>query len=210
MSKTPDSGKAARCAGRLDRRAISGQGSRALRAEPRAHGRAGRQGRLRLGRAARKGRGARQRRRAGGRHGQDLLQAHRILAVRSAARAGSADAAVLRLYDRLGERHPAASAASRGADDAVKPERGDKRFQDPEWGQQRLLRFPQAGLSRHLALGRRPGRACRWPRRAHPPQGRLLRQADLQRDLAVQLHPHQSGAVSRDGRLATARTWCAA
>ena len=51
-----------------------------LRAEPGAHGRAGRQGRLRLGRAARKGRGARQRRRTGRRHGQDLLQAHRILA----------------------------------------------------------------------------------------------------------------------------------
>ena len=77
-------------------------------------------------------------------------------------------------------------------------------------GQERLLRFPEAGLSRHLALGRRPGRARRRARRAHAPQGRLLRQADLQRDLAVQLHPDQPGAVSRDGGHPAARTWCAA
>ena len=65
-------------------------------------------------------------------------------------------------------------------------------------GQERLLRFPEAGLSRHLALGRRPGRARRRARRAHAPQGRLLRQADIERDLAVEFHPDQSRAVSRD------------
>ena len=68
-------------------------------------------------------------------------------------------------------------------------------------GQERLLRFPQADLSRHLALGRRSGRARRRARRAHAAQGRLLREADRQRDLAVELHPHQSGTVPRDRRL---------
>ena len=66
-------------------------------------------------------------------------------------------------------------------------------------GQERLLRFPQADLSRHRALGGRPRRACRWPRRADQAQGRLLHEADRQCDLTVELHPHQSGAVPRDG-----------
>ena len=68
-------------------------------------------------------------------------------------------------------------------------------------GQERLLRFPEAGLPRHLALGERPRREGRRARRAHPPQGELLRQAGLQRDLAVELHPDQPGALPRDGRL---------
>ena len=34
------------------------------------------------------------------------------------------------------------------------PERGDKRFPDPEWGENPFFDFLQAGLSRHLALGR--------------------------------------------------------
>jgi hypothetical protein len=60
----------------------------------------------------------------------------------------------------------------------------------------------QADLSGDGALGGRPRRARRRPRRAHAAQGDLLRQADLPGDLAVELHPHQSRAVPRDGRLA--------
>ena len=65
----------------------------------------------------------------------------RILAVRPAARARSADAAVRRLYERLGERHPARRPPRGATDDAVKPERGDKRFQDPEWGRNAFFDF---------------------------------------------------------------------
>ena len=87
-------------------------------------------------------RGARQRRRAGRRHGQDLLEAVRILAVRPGARARGADAAVLRLHERL-DQH--ASAGRRQPDetvaDAVTPERGDKRFLDPEWGKNAFFDF---------------------------------------------------------------------
>ena len=46
----------------------------------------------------------------------------------------------------------------------VQPEKGDKRFQDPEWGTQRLLRLPEADLPRHVPLGGRSGRAGRRPR----------------------------------------------
>ena len=82
-----------------------------------------------------------QRRRADGRHGQDLLQAHRILAVRSGARAGGADAAVFRLHDRLGQRDQPRQDRRGQPTDAVKPERGDKRFQDPEWGRNAFFDF---------------------------------------------------------------------
>ena len=154
-----------------------------------------------MGRAARKRRRARSRRRAGRRHGEDLLQAQRILAFRPAARAGSADAAVLRLHDRLGQRHSAHQ--QRRGRHRRRGQAGARRqaLPRPRMGPQRLLRFPQAGLSRHLALGGRPGRARRWSGRAHPPQGRLLRQAGVQRHLAVEFHPDQSGTVSRNRRL---------
>ena len=52
------------------------------------------------------------------------------------------------------------------------------------------FRFPAAGLFRDLRLGGKAGRRCRRPRRAHAPQGRLLREADRQRDFADQLHHH--------------------
>ena len=58
-----------------------------------------------------------------------------------AARAGGADAAVLRLSRRLGQHHPPRRAAARQPADAVKPERGDKRFQDPEWGRNAFFDF---------------------------------------------------------------------
>ena len=91
--------------------------------------------------AAREGRSARQRRRACRRHGQDLLEALGILAFRPGARAGGADAAVLRLHGRLGQCDPAGSAATNDVEEAVKPERGDKRFQDPEWGKNAFFDF---------------------------------------------------------------------
>ena len=153
-----------------------------------------------MGGAAREGRGARQRRRACRRHGQDLLEALGILAVRPGARARGADAAVFRLHERLGQHHPQGR--------QHRPGRGCRRARSRRqalpgsgMGQERLLRFPEADLSRHLALGGRPRRACRWARRADQAQGRLLREADRQRDLAVELHPHQSGTVPRDRRL---------
>ena len=49
-----------------------------------------------------------------------------------------------------------------------------------------VLRFPQAGLSAHCAMGRPAGQGRRRHRRAHAAEGRVLRQADRQRDLAVE------------------------
>ena len=183
-----------------DRRAISRQGPGTLRAEPGAHGRAGRQGGVRLGRAARKGRGARQRRRARRRHGQDLLQAHRILAVRSAARAGGADAAVRRLHDRLGQRHPARSRAAKRRTMRSSPSAATSAFRTPNGARNAFFDFlKQAYLvtSRWAAdlVEHAEGLDEHTRHKAE-----LLRQADLQRDLAVELHPDQSGAVPRNRR----------
>ena len=48
------------------------------------------------------------------------------------------------------------------------------------------------------------------PRSAHPAEGRVLRQADRQRAVAVELRADQSGAAARDARLATPTISCAA
>ena len=64
-----------------------------------------------------------------------------------------------------------------------------------------VLRLPQAGLSAQHQLGRPSGRRRQGPRPAHPPEGRVLRQADRQRAVAVELRADQSGAVARDARL---------
>ena len=201
MTKSPEAGRQGR--GRTPPRSnsTSSRIPSASRSTWRAC-RGSRQGGGRMGSAARARRGARQRRRAGRRHGQDLLEALGILAVRPGARARSADPAVLRLHERLGEHHPPRRRQPR-RDGRGCRHAGARRQALPgsRMGQERLLRFPQADLSRHRALGGRPRRACRRARRADQAQGRLLREADRQRDLAVELHPHQSGAVPRDGRL---------
>ena len=64
-----------------------------------------------------------------------------------------------------------------------------------------VLRLRQAGLSAQHQLGRPSGRGRQGPRPAHPPEGRVLRQAGRQRAVAVELRADQSGAVARDARL---------
>ena len=64
-----------------------------------------------------------------------------------------------------------------------------------------VLRLRQAGLSAHHPLGRPSGRGRQGPRSAHPPEGRVLRPADRQRAVAVELRADQSGTVARDARL---------
>ena len=64
-----------------------------------------------------------------------------------------------------------------------------------------VLRLRQAGLSAQHQLGRPSGRRRQGPRPAHPPEGRVLRQAGRQRAVAVELRADQSGAVARDARL---------
>ena len=61
-----------------------------------------------------------------------------------------------------------------------------------------VLRLPQAGLSAHHAMGRPAGQGRRGPRPAHPAEGRILRAADRQRDLAVEFRADQSGSAARD------------
>ena len=50
-------------------------------------------------------------------------------------------------------------------------------------------------------LGGPSGQGRRGPRPAHPPEGRVLRQADRQRAVAVELRADQSGTAARDARL---------
>ena len=63
-----------------------------------------------------------------------------------------------------------------------------------------VLRFPQAGLSAHRAVGRQTGQRRRRRRPAHPAEGGILRQADRQRDFAVEFRAHQSRTAARDVR----------
>ena len=107
---------------------------------------------------------------------------------------------------------PAQSSAwpAKQAQPVVTPDPKDKRFADPEWSQNQFFDFlKQAYLLTH-AVGRPSGQGCRGRRRAHPPEGRVLRQADRQRDLAVELRADQSGTAARDARLERAKISCAA
>ena len=77
---------------------------------------------------------------------------------------------------------------------AVAPDPRDKALSRPGVEREPVLRLPQAGLSPHRALGRRPRRQGRRSGAAHQAQGRVLREADRQRALAVELRADQPRA----------------
>ena len=91
--------------------------------------------------------------------------------------------------------------AGEEAQPAIEPSPRDKRFKDPEWKIEPVLRFRDAALSAHHAMGAGAGEERRRRRSAHPQEGRVLRPADHQRDRAVEFRPHQSGSAARDAGL---------
>ena len=144
------------------------------------------------------------------RRGQDARPGRRILAVRSAARGRTAVAASASAYLDLWAR-AVKRLAGEETEPVVAPDPKDKRFADPEWSSEPVLRFPQAGLSAHHATGPTTwSKDAEGPRPAHPAEGRVLRQADRQRAVAVEFRADQSGAAARDARRPTPRTWRAA
>ncbi len=67
--------------------------------------------------------------------------------------------------------------------------------------EQPVLRFSQAGLPAHRALGQPSGEGRQGPRSAYPAEGRVLPAPDRQRDRALELRADQSRATARDPEL---------
>ena len=87
--------------------------------------------------------------------------------------------------------------AGEPAPPVVEPDPRDKRFADPEWSSNQFYDFLKQAylLTTQWAdrLVTELGRRC-----AHAAQGGVLRAADRQRGLALELRAHQSGADARD------------
>ena len=107
-----------------------------------------------------------------------------------------------------------AAAAKRLAGEEVRAGRGTRRqrqaLRRPGMVLEPVLRFPQAGLSAHHALGQPDGHRRRRSRSAHQAEGRVLYAADRQCALAVELRSDQSRIAARNLRPAMPRIWCAA
>ena len=104
-------------------------------------------------------------------------------------------------HGRLGQHHPPRRQRPTSVADAVTPERGDKRFQDPEWGQNAFFDFlKQAYLVTSRWAGDLVEHAEGLDEHTRHKAGFYVKQI-VQRDLAVEFHPDQSGAVPRDRRL---------
>ena len=100
-----------------------------------------------------KGKAPRSRRRADGRHGQDLLQGRRILAVATPRAPLEAQTRLFSGYMTCGRR-----SLRRMMGEPVEPGRrarpGRQALPGSGMGQERLLRLPEAGLSGHRRAGR--------------------------------------------------------
>ena len=116
----------------------------------------------------------------GHRRGQDARPGRGILAGRSAARARAADRASARPISISG-RNAVKRMAGEEVDAGRRARPARQALRRSGMVEQPVLRFPQAGLSAHRALGRPPGRGRRGARPAHPAEGRVLRAPDRQR-----------------------------
>ena len=171
---------------------------RGVRQEPRPHGRGRRQGARRLHEAARGRPGAGRPLRRDHRHGQDARRGRQLLAVRSERAVELQSQSRPRLSRSVGRGGQALAGEEAGP--VVTPDPKDRRFADPEWSSNQFFDFVKQAYLLSTALGRPSGRGRQGPRSAHPPEGRVLRQADRQRAVAVEFRADQSGAVARDAR----------
>ena len=85
--------------------------------------------------------------------------------------------------------------AGESSEPVVAPDPKDRRFADPEWSSNQFFDFIKQAYLLERRMGGPSGSKCRGSRPAHPAEGRVLRQADRQRDLAVEFRADQSGAV---------------
>ena len=141
---------------------------------------------------------------------QDARPGRRILAGRPAARGRAAVAPRQGLSRPLGARRCKRMAGEDGRSRSPRPIRATSASPIPNGRRNQFFDFlKQAYLLTH-AMGRPAGDGRRRARPAHPAEGRVLRPADRQRGLAVELRADQSGAAARDARRRTPRTSCAA
>ena len=81
---------------------------------------------------------------------------------------------------------------------AIAPSPRDKRFADPEWKSNQFFDFMMQLYLLTTKWAQELVQQRRRARSADPPQGRVLRAADHQRDLAVELRADQSGSAARN------------
>ncbi len=155
-----------------------------------------RPGARRLSQAARRRPQSQRTRRRGRRSRQDARPGRGILAGRSAARGRTADPARQGLSRSVGVRGQ--TARRRGGRAGRRAGSRRQALQRSRMVVEPVLRFPQAELPAHHALGQPAGHRCRRSRPAHQAEGRVLRAADRQRDVADEFRADQSGIAARN------------
>ncbi len=131
------------------------------------------------------------------RGGQDARPGRRILAGRPAAHRRAADPAGQGLSRTMGRRRRSGWPAKQAAPVAA-PECRRQALRRSGMVLEPVLRFPQAGLSAHRALGQQTGHRCRPTRSAHQAEGRILHAADRQCAVADEFRADQSRTAARD------------
>ena len=179
----------------------------------REHGpvrRGGRQGHGRLSEAARAGRPTARPRRRGGEVVKTFGQVARSLARRSRRRRSRRRAGSARSSSTSGPRRCSACRARR-AEPVAAPEPRDSRFKDPEWTENPVFDFLKQAYLITTRWAEELVDEAEGHRRAHPPQGALLRASRSRaRSRPSNFLADQPGAAPRDHRARTAPTSCAA
>ena len=87
------------------------------------------------------------------------------------------------------------------AEPVVAPDPRDRRFADPEWSSNQFFDFVKQAYLLSTQWADELVEDAQGPRPAHAAEGRVLRPADRQRAVAVELRADQSRAAARDPRL---------